>query len=214
MSALPTITARCVHCAWRTDVEGEALVEARDVHELLHPGGTMLVGEKPKPPVDRIREIPDRPVVKEEPVANGGSGRRPRGYWTRERVIEAIQAFHAEHGRVPAHRDLGGALPTDPTIRRFFSTMNAAIEAAGFESRPGGRATRHASDSSPSSEGPKSEAVPPPATKPKGRSAGTLRADSARACIAAGIRGESRRDTRRARAGRRRPLAAKASHAR
>lgn len=99
-------------------------------------------------------------------MANGGSGRRPRGYWTRERVIEAIQAFHAEHGRVPAHRDLGGALPTDPTIRRFFSTMNAAIEAAGFESRPGGRATRHASDSSPSSEGPKSEAVPPPATKP------------------------------------------------
>lgn len=165
MSTLGTITASCVHCTWRTDIEGDALVEARDVHELMHPGGTVLVGSEQNvrgagvitPPAKPRASVPWKP-------STNGSERRPRGYWTRSRVIEAIQDFHSEHGRVPADRDLRAPMPTNPSIRRAgFASMNAAIVAAGFETRVGGRA----SGSAPSSEGPKREPVPPPAAKPE-----------------------------------------------
>ncbi len=44
MSTLATVTVHCVHCTRKTDVAGSALAEQRDVHELMHPGGTVIVG--------------------------------------------------------------------------------------------------------------------------------------------------------------------------
>lgn len=167
MSTLATVTARCVHCAWRTDVErGPELEEVRSIHELIHPGGTVLVGEPEKSsPVERIRAIPNRP--KEEPVANGNGE-----FWPREEIIAAIKAHALEHGVPPSSKDWVNAAdgrPSTDVVRRRFGSWADAVEAAGFErpTRGGNRARQHAraSSSAPSSEAKKREAVPPPGAR-------------------------------------------------
>jgi hypothetical protein len=63
------------------------------------------------------------------PPANG------RRKWTRERIIAALQAFHAEHGRPPLQKELVRPLPAASLLTREFGSMTAAIEAAGLEPR-------------------------------------------------------------------------------
>jgi Homing endonuclease associated repeat len=82
--------------------------------------------------------------------------RRPPGYWTRDRVIEAMQQWHAEYGHPPGGADwnvaqlrrrgqddlvdrfyASGAAHLSTVINRFggWSTM---IEAAGLPTQPSG----------------------------------------------------------------------------
>lgn len=70
----------------------------------------------------------------------GGAGPSPapaRTTWTRERCIEALRAWAAEHGRTPTSADwaTSGAVPTRQTIANAFGSWGATIAAAGFEPR-------------------------------------------------------------------------------
>lgn len=58
-----------------------------------------------------------------------------RKQWTRETIIEAIQAFANEHGRPPTVLESTRAhgLPRHSTVRKVFGSWAAGIEAAGFE---------------------------------------------------------------------------------
>lgn len=64
---------------------------------------------------------------------------RPRpGSWSEPMIIEAIQAWAAEHGRAPLYKDWERAGPTWPAssaAAHRFGSWNAAIRAAGFEPR-------------------------------------------------------------------------------
>lgn len=59
-------------------------------------------------------------------------------YWTRERIIAAIQQWARDHGKPPTFREwqkragVGALRPSTSTIRRWFPTFADAIEAAGF----------------------------------------------------------------------------------
>lgn len=60
-----------------------------------------------------------------------------RTVWSREKIIEAIQRWGAEHGDSPRTADFVGApgYPSATTVIKYFGTWNNAIEAAGFVSR-------------------------------------------------------------------------------
>lgn len=130
MSAVAaSVTARCVHCSWRTDQDdSQALHEVREIHELIHPGGTVVVVAEPEEP---------EPLLS-EPEPSASDGRRPRGYWTRERLIEALQAFYREQGRSPTQVDLRAPLPSNAVLTRQFGSMGKAYEAAGIPARAKG----------------------------------------------------------------------------
>jgi hypothetical protein len=78
--------------------------------------------------------------------AHGGDGRIQRVSWTRETIIEAIQAFAVARGKPPTanlwnRRDERGSRPSSVDVVREFGSWAAGIEAAGFEKpRPGRRA--------------------------------------------------------------------------
>jgi hypothetical protein len=77
-------------------------------------------------------------------VLSAGGGRRPT-VWTRERIIEAIQTWVAQHGSVPSSESwivAGENRPTCNTVRNAFGSWSAGIRAAGFTPRPGGRPKR------------------------------------------------------------------------
>jgi hypothetical protein len=133
MSTLATVTARCVHCLWRTDIEGPGLLEARDLHELTHPGGTVLVGAPDLP-----HEMPTAAKEAEPMATNGAKVRTGAQPWSREEAIAAIQGFISEHGRWPASVDWKGpmGLPSYVTARKLFGTTQAAIAAAGGLAMP------------------------------------------------------------------------------
>jgi hypothetical protein len=64
---------------------------------------------------------------------------RPKRYkgrsWSKEQVIECIQNFHKEHGRLPTTVDWRYATETNPvfsTVHRRFGSWANGIEAAGF----------------------------------------------------------------------------------
>jgi hypothetical protein len=70
------------------------------------------------------------------------NGKRPNGYWTRERIIEAIKAFAAEHGRPPKGLDWVKSSSDNPTaghVANVFGRWADAIVAAGFDRPVGGR---------------------------------------------------------------------------
>ncbi len=60
-----------------------------------------------------------------------------RTVWSREKIIEAIQRWGAEHDDSPRTTDFNGApdYPSLTTVIKYFGTWNNAIEAAGFEPR-------------------------------------------------------------------------------
>ena len=94
-----------------------------------------------------------------KPLTNGSRARTGAEPWSREEAIAAIQAFVGVHGRAPMSTEWTSpmGLPSYVTARKLFGTTQAAIAAA--------------SGSSPSNEGPKNEAVPPPAPEPERRQA-------------------------------------------
>lgn len=61
-------------------------------------------------------------------------GPHPNLFWTRDRIIESMQLFHAEQGRVPGQSDLNGqdGMPWFTSVYRQFGSLIAAREAAGF----------------------------------------------------------------------------------
>lgn len=66
--------------------------------------------------------------------------RLPRRRWSRDEMVEAIQRFAVEHGRVPTANAWHGQrrhpdYPSESAVERGFGSWNAAIEAAGFEPR-------------------------------------------------------------------------------
>ena len=65
------------------------------------------------------------------PVKNRGG--RPR-LWSRDRILAALERFHAENGRPPATADFLTCeyLRSRSVIAREFSTVNGAVLAAGF----------------------------------------------------------------------------------
>ena len=84
----------------------------------------------------------------------------PGGYWTRERIIEAIRRWNTTFGTPPAAIDWSpslarlrgfrerasrfdrGVWPYVTTVRGAFGSWNSAIEAAGFEPRAVGQRGR------------------------------------------------------------------------
>jgi len=68
--------------------------------------------------------------------------RRGLRRWSKESIVEAFRAFGHKHGRPPTRRDADertGGLPCNDVVRTHFASWNAAIEAAGFQPRAGGR---------------------------------------------------------------------------
>lgn len=60
-------------------------------------------------------------------------------YWTPERIIQAIQEWHRQHGRPPiapewvTPGERVGQIPPVSTVQREFGSWRAAIQEAGFE---------------------------------------------------------------------------------
>ncbi len=59
-------------------------------------------------------------------------------YWTRERILDAIQAWAVEYGEPPRAQEWQRGTPDYPartTVCAMFGTWNAAIRAAGYPAR-------------------------------------------------------------------------------
>lgn len=55
--------------------------------------------------------------------------------WSKETILEAIKKFYIENNKIPCSRDFNKTkykYPNVKTVRKYFDTWNAAIEAAGF----------------------------------------------------------------------------------
>lgn len=64
------------------------------------------------------------------------------GWWDQNSIIDALRAWHGEHGRIPSNREWMWASKTHPsmlTVRNHFGTWKAAVVAAGFEPRAVGQ---------------------------------------------------------------------------
>ena len=95
-----------------------------------------------QPLLRRYRRL--RPAVGTEEETSAGAGVMTAIYWNRERIIESLQQWYAEHGQVPAKvADWGRAGPHHPSassVDREFGSWNAAVVAAGLRpNRPGNR---------------------------------------------------------------------------
>jgi hypothetical protein len=129
------ITIRCQDCLWELSGLGaEARAEWND-HRLSEHHDYQ---QAPKAAERSEREIRERGETRsdlpsvEEPKREA-QGRRPRGYWTPERIIEALRSFHAEHGRLPRRKELRAPLlPAWPALKREFGGFSQAVEAAGL----------------------------------------------------------------------------------
>lgn len=65
--------------------------------------------------------------------------RKPPGYWTRERIIEALRVWANEHDGLPpgkADLVLRNGLPNCQTIVKRFGSKARAMKAAGLIERP------------------------------------------------------------------------------
>lgn len=64
--------------------------------------------------------------------------RKPYGYWTRERQIEALVAFRQQAGRIPTTDDLRSnpELPAPTSVVNKFGNYTTALIAAGLAPRP------------------------------------------------------------------------------
>lgn len=152
--SLLSVTARCVHCTWRTDVTGGALAEQRDVHELMHPGGTVLVGG--------------------DPGESGTPRTNPARVANRRSAVERIRAIHDRPIEEDATQELGTCTKTGcarPAVeRRKVGRGHASYCQDHLDAWLAQKITR----------GKKREAVPPPAPKAKGHSEGRKPAEVTR----------------------------------
>jgi transposase len=64
-------------------------------------------------------------------------------YWTRERIIQALHAEHAQTGRVPSSHghQQRGARPVTATVQAEFGSWSAGIQAAGMTPLRGSKNT-------------------------------------------------------------------------
>lgn len=209
------LTVRCADCFWEStgptlEARRAWAEHRRDEHG--DESGMESIARVTKPLTQREikhggrkRKVADtRPRERKERAVTEVQERGTRGRWTRERIIETIQAFAREHGRPPSFSDWkksgGDEHPSAPTVAYVFDSWSAGIEAAGFT--PGAR------------NGPAVEAVPPPGARTGGTRGWTESTpDSGNACARASLRG-ARRATRRGRPARLRPDRAQAGHAR
>lgn len=137
----------------------------------LAAGVTIEVPEEPPEHSKRLLNTlgADYVVKKERETMD----KKPRGYWTRERIIEAIQLWAEQHdGQPPTSQDWGNGIGKTPpgwpaysTVRNKFGTWTDAIEAAGFQTfektgKPASRTPR-----TPRRQ-PAETRVPAPATQP------------------------------------------------
>lgn len=65
--------------------------------------------------------------------------------WTKESIKDVIREWAKIYGEPPLSADWAGPyrpfwVPTTHTVRHYFGTWNAAIQAAGFQPRPRGAA--------------------------------------------------------------------------
>lgn len=118
--------------------EAQADATLEQLKDGLAEGVVIEVGQELPEASQRLMNTLGAKVIvksKEERVETPAPANR-RGYWTRERIIEAIQHWVAEHGSPPTQRDWarsGPDHPADGTLPRVFGSRAAAIRAAGFE---------------------------------------------------------------------------------
>jgi hypothetical protein len=138
------VTIRCQDCEWEfSGLGGEARAEWNEHRFSEHDD----FQQPPKADERSEREIRERGETLSDPERPGASGsppsveepkreaqgRRPRGYWTPERIIEAFRSFHAEHGRPPRQHELRAPLlPASVIVQRHFGGLAKLAEAAGL----------------------------------------------------------------------------------
>lgn len=57
--------------------------------------------------------------------------------WSKDKIILFLQRYYKEYGKIPSYRDLDSGLsksvyPSTASLKKYFGSFNAAIEAAGF----------------------------------------------------------------------------------
>jgi Homing endonuclease associated repeat len=77
-------------------------------------------------------------------VSPSTNGKKPRGYWTKDTIVAAIQQFAQEHGRAPGGAEMHSA---EISCRKFGWKWSDAVEAAGF-ARPS-KSTRYSNGGGP-----------------------------------------------------------------
>lgn len=85
----------------------------------------------------KLLEAAELPPTTTAPHRHGG-GRPPATVFTRDRIVEILQAEAERLGRPPGAnewRDAGEGRPTERLVRKVFGSWNAAIEAAGLQPR-------------------------------------------------------------------------------
>lgn len=85
----------------------------------------------------KLLEAAELPATTSAPHRHGG-GRPPVAVFTRDRIVEILQAEAERLGRPPGAnewRDAGEGRPTERLVRKVFGSWNAAIEAAGLTPR-------------------------------------------------------------------------------
>lgn len=133
MTETITVRARawCQHCEWRETGDEQHLRHEMGVHELFHPGG---------PRYEQLEEQDDLGLapVPADPAATEHADDRParqNGAWPPELIVERLQAYITDLGRVPTRREVDAepSLPSSTTIALRFGSWAHAVEAAGFE---------------------------------------------------------------------------------
>jgi hypothetical protein len=94
-----------------------------------------------EPPNRWQRELPRLPPAGAVKVVFGSMGAMLEAAglpvynhrWTREEIVAAIRAFHAEHGRPPRKQEWEAGSPSASMVLRTFGSFSAGVRAAGFE---------------------------------------------------------------------------------
>jgi hypothetical protein len=106
--------------------------------------------------------LPAEPTPVPKPESNGGAAVRSRtNPWTRDQAIEALKAYHEQHGSAPGWAQLKAknGLPSYPTLQKLFGGLPQAHVAAGIENGQPQRPPRAARKPDPPAK-PVEEAVP------------------------------------------------------
>jgi len=143
------------------------------------PSSRQAPGAQPEVQFDGSDSSTSSEVAKQEAASEPGQAevaerkKRPHGYWTRERMIERIQRWHAETGAPPLSTEWfapGGDWPAVSAVRKTFGSWANAIREAGYE--PGRGGVKKGQKLGREPQGREAAvsllAGPPPADAPKG----------------------------------------------
>lgn len=131
--------------------------EERDEWQTLKAGGDTDQPDQPiEPENESSAHESDQIVAQEvEPELERGPDREkadraaagPPRKWTREKIIQAFQAFHAEHGRAPRQNELRSPMPSASRVHMEMGGVVKACEAAGIDvTRTRGPQPRYSAD--------------------------------------------------------------------